>query len=1082
MVSAFFGKASSSIPDGQQGRSYSLSIIATNNAGLTHMKDLHFIIDVTKPIAGDVIDNVQGAMDIDYQQFSTLFASWHGFKDPESGILFYNYAVGSKCIGTDDLIKGENKTALPWLSVANMIPGKYFVSVIAANGALEFSSVVCSDGIVVDNTPPLLTEIRIQHARSVPGLIRQHNLSEIWIIDQFRQRIGVLPYDMAGLCANVSATVDSVSLYPLLSAETINNFSKCQPSSSVFYTSVSGLVDVSWNGADNESDIFDYEVGIAKSVLEDFPSYSAFVSTKGHTSYFQHISLLDHGIQYYIGVRAVNKAGQSSTAFVGPIVVDTTPPLYSGKLSVSQSKENFSLVCNSCGFEDPEQEGHSLSLQVAAGTSPGHEDVIPLTSLSAVGQENCCPYCECFKFEAEPLASKLYKNNIFFLVIATNLAGLSQTYASEPFTPVLRKPASGIVFDVKSVDDSLKRLDIDFQLNTNYNISCWWNGFTRSSALFAGVGTSRGTDNLVTFTNVDLNSHFAHFANVSLVAGISSYFCNVKGRNEFGETLVSSDGVRVVKDVLKGVVFDGKGCRGPSSLLNANYTLKEGSCLVQDDGGLRGNWFAGDCTTLLSFKTIPGQSYAISFAVSKSDNVTLSVFANARKIASDSSYISNETLVSAQFQTDASVSKIVITFAKMPNDSSMSQARVSNVSFRHCSEDIDFQYSIVEASAHCRIPYHEGVSFYKWNLVSDELNGEVVISTGHSANNCQAPVTLSADLIAGKSYRFIVEPCNSEFCFDAISSDGFSVIHSHPIPSLVSVSDVLSTSLHMYNLSVSLSPFKTLANSDVNFTVKFYEWAVEDRSSHMLIIPWTPLSFFSPKKAVTFTSSLHLPSAASQHINFVVKGYNEVGLSSEAKRVLEVPEKLRRKRQLVIDIDTSLSKNNWTDFQGTVDDDVDYTQNLKTVGFFWKSNTAKTVKWILLSDKRQWASCNSSAYALNCGVANASVVIVSGSLEPNHRYYFCILDATAPDSSQSVCSDGVTVDTSAPEPGLVEIGGTYNQYQTYSNMMLVRWSGFSDVEEENSDMHVSGIEQFCVAVGKVFFLRIFMEHACIRLF
>ena len=160
-----------------------------------------------------------------------------------------------------------------------------------------------------------------------------------------------------------------------------------------------------------------------------------------------------------------------------------------------------------------------------------------------------------------------------------------------------------------------------------------------------------------------------------------------------------------------------------------------------------------------------------------------------------------------------------------------------------------------------------------------------------------------------------------------------------------------------------------------------------------------------------------------------------------------------------------LPHSSWANYSGTVDHDVDFTQNLTKIGFFWKSNTTRGVKWIL-SDKRQWALCNGSAYVLECGRTSNSVVIVSASLQRNRRYYFCVLDEDAFDTSHSVCSDGVTVDVFPPKPGVVEIGGTDNQYQTYRNMLLVRWRDFSDVEEDNPDVHVSGIAKFCVSVGK----------------
>jgi len=55
-------------------------------------------VDVSPPVAGVVLDNRPDGPDLDFVQTgSTLYASFEGFHDPESGIRYFLYAVGASC-------------------------------------------------------------------------------------------------------------------------------------------------------------------------------------------------------------------------------------------------------------------------------------------------------------------------------------------------------------------------------------------------------------------------------------------------------------------------------------------------------------------------------------------------------------------------------------------------------------------------------------------------------------------------------------------------------------------------------------------------------------------------------------------------------------------------------------------------------------------------------------------------------------------------------------------------------------------------------------------------------------------------
>ena len=67
-------------------------------------------------------------------------------------------------------------------------PGKYFITVIAYNRALEPSAPVCSDGVVVDTSPPSLSDIEIGSSRMWPGVAAQRNDQRVWYLDEHGRR------------------------------------------------------------------------------------------------------------------------------------------------------------------------------------------------------------------------------------------------------------------------------------------------------------------------------------------------------------------------------------------------------------------------------------------------------------------------------------------------------------------------------------------------------------------------------------------------------------------------------------------------------------------------------------------------------------------------------------------------------------------------------------------------------------------------------------------------------------------------------------------------------------------------------
>ena len=114
---------------------YFCTVTAQNRAGLNATASSEGVkIDLTKPIAGTVIDSSDGKSACRSDNATTI-ASWSHFSDVESGIVEYEWGVGTAA-GSDDVLPfdsvGLSESAT---SNATMPVGMVYVSVRATNGA-----------------------------------------------------------------------------------------------------------------------------------------------------------------------------------------------------------------------------------------------------------------------------------------------------------------------------------------------------------------------------------------------------------------------------------------------------------------------------------------------------------------------------------------------------------------------------------------------------------------------------------------------------------------------------------------------------------------------------------------------------------------------------------------------------------------------------------------------------------------------------------------------------------------------------------------------------------------------------------
>lgn len=232
------------------------------------------------------------------------------------------------------------------------------------------------------------------------------------------------------------------------------------------------------------------------------------------------------------------------------------------------------------------------------------------------------------------------------------------------------------------------------------------------------------------------------------------------------------------------------------------------------------------------------------------------------------------------------------------------------------------------------------------------------------------------------------------------------------------------------------------------------------------------------------THEVVLDVTRGKDLRVVVRGYNQVGLHSDSIAAVLMPDddKAHSLLPAVYDVvPSTLSPR--LDARGrpidpTVrrEDEIGFTKSVDSLAAGWPWSKQGTWEWAILRDKSSWESCSGSVPTIACGVTKkATHVAVGLALQNGNTYYFCVhlLEITGAHGDDEklvggvVCSDGVTVDTTRPQPGNVYLGlGTHgSSYQTFANALFVRWAGFTDVEE-HEDRFRTGIKEYSLAIGR----------------
>ena len=543
-----------------------------------------FIIDSSPPTTGAVVIRDGTAADIAYATSSTqLSANWSGFSDPQTGIALYQYAIGTATSANNIIDWTDNGTnAYVTHTGLSLLDGvTYYFAVKAKNSSGLWTSVIKSNGQLVDTTPPVsVASVNDGTAADVSYTIVNNQLSANWTASS-DPHSGIIGYwyaigstagaaDVAGWTYNAGTSVTRAGAYTLgstyfISVRAQNNAGLYQPSATVsngqkvdttapaniatiYRGSATGVdfafsasttqISANWTpSTDTESGVAKYWYTIGTSAGGS--EITGWTDNAADTSVTKTGLALTNGFSYYISVKAENGAGlQSAVITSAAIKVDTTPPADIATVSdgagldIIYTTTNSQLSANWTASSD--SESGISKYWYAIGTTIGGSNIAAWTD--------------------NGLATSVTKSGLslangivyYFTVKAENNAGAQSilTTSSNGQQVDITPPVT-----ISSVNDGTGA-DIAFQpsattLNANWPASS--DPETGVVKYWYAVGTTSGATDIRTWTDNGAATSVAINA-LALTTG-QIYFVSVKAENAAGLQSVPTNSNGVTIDI-----------------------------------------------------------------------------------------------------------------------------------------------------------------------------------------------------------------------------------------------------------------------------------------------------------------------------------------------------------------------------------------------------------------------------------------------------------------------------------------------------------------------------------------------------
>ena len=511
-------------------------------------------------------------------------------------------------------------------------PGMYYATVVAYNNALTRSKFMCSNGVLVDNTPPVMENVRVQGVQIRPGLVTNANRTAVWYLSPEGYR-----YPVASNCtgSNSSLALLNPEVFPIFGANltipdtvpltsfnvalgditlttgfpalrdknaranfTYNVSSLANSNANAVCSmfgparlsmGVTDTVALRWSGMDPESGIADYKVGITSYVCPTRTNCTGEAQVLSPTStsrlnYFMEngVGALDDESQIYFEVTAINKAQLTSTIRFGPVLVDTLAPQFvTQTLSVAQVNRTFvNITWQPSSIREP--FSGLCKIEVAVGATANKADVINWRPVSTIDAEACTTNTGLASVSSASELKGLKDGHTYFVSLrVTSHAGVTAYSQSVSFLFTVSLPSIGLVYDLDPADLS-NPSDIDFlALQGTTRLRAGWSAFVHRVAGSVTYQVSVELDNgtvVQPFVSVGTQLSYT-FTNLSSLLGVlKRYRMRVRATNLIGSVEATSDGVRIVQTgPSSGRVWPTSGCASARNLIPFGSFLGAGA-------------------------------------------------------------------------------------------------------------------------------------------------------------------------------------------------------------------------------------------------------------------------------------------------------------------------------------------------------------------------------------------------------------------------------------------------------------------------------------------------------------------------
>ncbi len=561
------------------GAVYYFSVKSKNAAGLWSGvgTSVGVLVDTTAPVQPTVTD------DGDYTSSPVLHASWTA-SDPESGVLDYQYAIGT-ARGAGDVVAwtntgSANEITRSDLTLVNGV--RYYFAVRARNRAGAWSSIGTSDGVMVDTTAPPAPLVADdgQYTTANTSLHAAWNAIDPESgVGEYLYAIGVAPGDASVVDWTSTGSATSITRTSLALSDGTTYYFSVKARNRAGLTSLIGTSDgiivdgsapaaplvtddaftdstnslhATWTADDPHSGIADYQYAIGTT-----PGGTNIVAwtSAGTLNEITRTGLtLFQGATYFFTVKAKNRAGSWSTVGTSSgVLVDTTPP--PAPLVVDDGLYTQVGTSLHATWNDADPESGIFDYQYAVGTTPGATNIVGWTSAGSATQA---------------VIPGAYANGsaYYISVRARNRVGRFGAVGTTDGIIVDSTPPSTPVV----IDDGALALVLD-SLHATWSASDPHTGVTEYQY---AIGSTPGASNVVAWTSVGTATEVTK--NGLALSHGAIYFFSVKAKNAAGgwSSVGSSD----------GITTDGTPPLTPVVTVDARYTSNLSS--------LHASWSATD--------------------------------------------------------------------------------------------------------------------------------------------------------------------------------------------------------------------------------------------------------------------------------------------------------------------------------------------------------------------------------------------------------------------------------------------------------------------------------------------------------